>query len=294
MAQYSIPLAGEVVSVLCLFLLAQKWKLPRLVSLFGAFSISLVVAVPFVAVTPRLSSGWLPVALFLQILLSILICLGLLFIRFWRDPNRIPPQMEGVILSAADGKVAYVKTLAAGLPFHITKSGRTYLLDELLGLPLFQEDTHLIGVDMNLLDVHVNRSPINGVVDQVHRLDGGFLSLGMKIAQLTNSRLTTSIHNASLKVAVVQVASRLVRRVDGYLHPGEHVSAGQRLGMIRFGSLVVVIFPLRSDVHVVVKPGDQVKAGTSILAYYDESIPISASEMDDGPAFIDKAVNYVI
>ncbi len=70
-------------------------------------------------------------------------------------------------------------------------------------------------------------------------------------------------------MAVVQVASRLVRRVESYLSIGETVGAGQRLGMIRFGSLVAVVLPQREDVRIEVKPGDRVTGGISVLAHYE-------------------------
>lgn len=83
-----------------------------------------------------------------------------------------------------------------------------------------------------------------------------------------NERVTTLIENAALNVTVVQVASRLVRCVESYRNVGETVNIGQRLGMIRVGSLVAVVLPLREDVTIEVKPGDRVTAGVSIVARY--------------------------
>jgi phosphatidylserine decarboxylase len=92
--------------------------------------------------------------------------------------------------------------------------------------------------------------------------------LGRDEAPFVNERLTTVIENDSLNVAVVQIASRLVRRVQSYLNVAEPVSAGQRLGMIRLGSLVAVVLPQREDIDIQVKPGDRVTAGETILARY--------------------------
>jgi phosphatidylserine decarboxylase len=86
-----------------------------------------------------------------------------------------------------------------------------------------------------------------------------------------NERLTTVIQNASLTLAVVQIASRLVRRVETFVSPGQTVSIGQRLGIIRFGSLVAVVLPQREDVKIEVKVGDRVVAGVSVLARYGAS-----------------------
>src|SRR5512139_278032 len=127
---------------------------------------------------------------------------------------------------------------------------------------------HVIGVGMSLLDVHVNRCPISGQVKLTKHLAGKFLSLGRDEAPFVNERLTTVIENDSLNVAVVQIASRLVRRVQSYLKVAETVSAGQRLGMIRLGSLVAVVLPQREDIDIQVKPGDRVTAGETILARY--------------------------
>ena len=95
------------------------------------------------------------------------------------------------------------------------------------------------------------------------------MSLRKEESPFVNARLTTIIENVSLSVAVVQVASRLVRRVESYLSVGGRVSAGQRLGMIRLGSLVAVIMPQRKDVRIEAKPGERVTAGVSVLARYN-------------------------
>ena len=121
---------------------------------------------------------------------------------------------------------------------------------------------------MSFLDVHVTRCPIEGKVTLQKHIEGQFMSLGREEAQFLNARCTTIIEDRSLTLAVVQVASRLVRRVESYLSLGATVTSGQRMGMIRFGSLVAVVLPRRADIQVLVKPGDRVTAGVSILARY--------------------------
>jgi len=192
-----------------------------------------------------------------------------MMVRFWRDPERVPPEKNGVVLSAADGKVIYVRNVDEGSTPLVTKGGRDYLLRELTGTSLLASAAYVIGVEMNMLNVHVTRCPIAGQVKLQKRIEGKFISLRKREAPFVNERLTTIIENASLTVAVVQVASRLVRRVESYLRVGETVGAGQRLGMIRFGSLVAVVLPKRDDLRIAVNPGDRVKAGVSVLARYD-------------------------
>jgi phosphatidylserine decarboxylase len=172
-----------------------------------------------------------------------------------------------VVLSAADGVVDYVWHIAKDSQTIVSKAGRDYRLDELTGTDLASA-VHVVGVGMSFLDVHVNRCPIPGHVALTKHIAGKFMSLGRDEAQFVNERFTTVIEGRSLSVAVVQIASRLVRRIEGYLKVGETVSAGQRLGMIRLGSLVAIVIPDREDVRIEVKPGDRVTAGVSVLARY--------------------------
>lgn len=263
---------GAVISVLLMLPLVVKWKLPKLITLIGAVAVSIVAAVPFFWIYPMGGAGWgLVLAVLGQIALALALGLRLLMWRFWRDPERVPPEVDGVVLSAADGKVLYVRTIDQGSTPLVTKSGRDYALRELTGTSPLGTAAHIIGVGMNLLDVHVNRCPIAGQVNSLKHIEGQFISLAREEAPFVNARLTTVIENASLSVAVVQVASRLVRRVESYLNVGERVSAGQRLGMIRFGSLVTVVFPHAENVRIEVKPGDRVTAGVSVLARYEAS-----------------------
>lgn len=263
---------GAVISVLLMLPLVVKWKLPMLITLIGAVAVSIVAALPFFWIYPICGAGWgLVLAVLGQIALALALGLGLLMWRFWRDPERIPPEVDGIVLSAADGKVLYVRVIEQGSTPLVTKSGRDYALRELMGTSPLGTAAHIIGVGMNLLDVHVNRCPIAGQVNSLKHIGRQFISLGKEEAPFVNARLTTVIENASLSVAVVQVASRLVRRVESYLSVGERVSAGQRLGMIRFGSLVTVVFPHAESVRIEVKPGDRVTAGVSVLARYEAS-----------------------
>ncbi len=258
---------GAAFSILLTMLVARKWKLPRRPVLLGAAVSACLAAGAFLRLYPRCRTRRAVVGAMLgQIGLALACSFALAMERFWRDPERVPPDEEGLILSPADGKVVYARTIDSSATPLVKKRGRDYLLTELMETSLADCGSHVIGVEMNLLNVHVNRCPISGQVRSVNHIGGKFISLGKDEAPFVNERCTTVIENAALPVATVQVASRLVRRIDTYLSEGQTVSAGQRLGMIRFGSLVAVVLPKREDVSIEVKTGDQVKAGISILA----------------------------
>lgn len=260
---------GAACSALLMLALALKWKLPKLLAMIGIAAAAILTAVPFVWIYPQFESKFgLGVVAFGQIAMALAFGLLLVLLRFWRDPERIPPETDRVVLSAADGEVVYVWNIAEDSAMVVSKGGRKYQLDELTGTNLAMGAVCAVGVGMSFLDVHVNRCPISGHVKLVKHIAGKFISLGRDEAPFVNERLTTVIENDSLNVAVVQIASRLVRRVQSYLEVGETVGAGQRLGMIRFGSLVAIIFPDREDVQIEVTPGDYVKAGISVLARY--------------------------
>ncbi len=261
---------GATSSILLMLPPIMKWKLARRAAFAGATAATLAAALPFFWIYPLCETSWGLAAGFLgQIALALTLALSLMMLPFGRDPERVPPEEKGVVLSAADGEVLYIRTVDEGSTPLVTKHGRDYLLRELTGTSLLARAAHVIGVEMTFLDVHVNRCPIAGQVKLLKHIEGKFISLGKDEAPFVNERLTTIIENPSLTVAVVQIASRFVRRVESYLNMGETVSVGQRLGMIRFGSLVAVVLPKREDVSIEVKPGARVTAGVSVLARYE-------------------------
>jgi phosphatidylserine decarboxylase len=263
---------GGGLSMVLMLPLTIKWKLTKLVALVGGAAATVTAALLFLWIYPLCQTRWgLAAAVLGQMAVALVLALSLIMVRFWRDPERVPPEEDGVVLSPADGKVIYAMAIDGGATPMVKKSGRDYLLRELTGTSLLASTAYVIGVEMSLLDVHVTRCSVAGLVKLQKHIKGKFISLGRDEAPFVNARLTTIIENPSLSVAVVQVASRLVRRVEGYLRVGDIASAGQRLGMIRFGSLVATVLPRRDDVSLAVQPGDRVKAGVSVLARYDVS-----------------------
>ena len=191
---------------------------------------------------------------------------ALLAIRFYRDPKRTAPARDDVIVSPADGIVVYVRTSDRGLLPVSDKRGRRYPLTELTKTRLHQDDAVVIGIAMNFADVHVNRSPLQGRVVFRRHFPGPFGSLRKPEAVFANERATTVIEGNGLQVAIVQIASRLVRQIALFLREGEDVALGQRLGVIRLGSQVDLVLPARDDVRVTTKVGERLRAGESIVA----------------------------
>ena len=118
---------------------------------------------------------------------------------------------------------------------------------------------------MNLMDVHVNRAPIAGRVRLVTRVPGTFGSLRKPEMAASNERVTTVIETGNLQVAMVQIASRLVRRIAVFVSEGEELGLGQRVGAIRFGSQVDLLLPSERHISLAVEVGDRVLAGRTIV-----------------------------
>jgi phosphatidylserine decarboxylase len=197
---------------------------------------------------------------------TLAICASVVLWRFYRDPERAPPEGEAAVVSPADGLVIYVHESQRGQLPVSTKHGRSFRLDELVRTPLRSDDSIVVGIALNFLDVHVNRAPIAGAVTAQQRHPGRFASLKQPIAVFTNERATTVLERSGLQVAVVLIASRLVRRIVTFVNVGEEVELGQRIGVIRFGSQVDLVLPKRDGVHILVRPGDRVRAGETLIA----------------------------
>jgi phosphatidylserine decarboxylase len=199
-------------------------------------------------------------------LLTLVAAFGLLAYRFFRDPERKVPLTPNVIVSPADGEVLYVRESRDGALPISTKRRRSYTLWELTRTPLQMKDAVVIGIGMSFLDVHVNRAPVAGLIATQRHFRGLFGSLRRPEMVFHNERMTTIVQSGDLQIAVVQIASRLVRQICSFVQESQQVELGQRIGMIRFGSQVDLVLPRRPDLEVTVKPGDRVIAGQSIVA----------------------------
>lgn len=194
--------------------------------------------------------------------------LGLAFaitmIRFWRTPKRTVDQDPSVLVSPADGNIIYIKQVdKEKVPISI-KGGRLSELEELTKTNLLDEPCWLIGINMTPFDVHKNCAPVDGAIVLQQHTSGKFLSLKSYDSELENERNTFVIENRKIRVGIVQIASRLVRRIDAYKKQGENVKKGDWLGMIRFGSQVDLILPSSAVINVAL--GQQVYAGRTKMA----------------------------
>lgn len=156
---------------------------------------------------------------------------------FFRDPERIAPSAD-VIVAPADGKVVAVRDLG---------DGQTR-----------------ISIFLNIFDVHVNRTPIPGKVTKVMYQPGKFLVASHEAASTENEQNMLVIEGAGTSVVCRQIAGLIARRIVCYKHAGDFVTAGERIGYIKFGSRVDVLFG--REWQTAIKPGVRVAAGTSVLA----------------------------
>jgi len=169
----------------------------------------------------------------------------LFVVFFFRDPERIPPEGPGIILSPADGKVLEVKRI----------EGR----DNPIGQPAVK-----VSIFMTVFNVHVNRSPVTGVVERVEYHPGKFFSANLDKASSENERNILALRtDDALKVAVIQIAGLIARRIVCRVAEGDRVKAGRRFGMIRFGSRLEVLLPEGSS--VLVERGEVTRAGMTVI-----------------------------
>lgn len=253
--------AGYLLALVPTVPLAWKWQLGVRLCLAWMAALALIAA--FLIAPFELS--FVPATVLIAFL-TVAGAVALTAWRFFRDPERTAPAADDVLVSPADGEVIYVREARGGVVPVSTKHGRDYTLEELTKTRLRADDAVVIGISMNLLDVHVNRAPIRGRVLFRRHFKGLFGSLRDPEMILQNERATTVIESGSLQVAVVQIASRLVRQITSYVGEGETVNAGQRIGAIRFGSQVDVVVSAAQAVEVAVKPGMHVRAGETVLA----------------------------
>ncbi|MBW2431510.1 MAG: phosphatidylserine decarboxylase family protein [Deltaproteobacteria bacterium] len=180
-----------------------------------------------------------------------LICLVVTFsiCGFFRDPDRIIPDIRGAVVSPADGKV-----IAASII-----DNTSYYTGTAMKISIF----------MSLFNVHVNRVPSDGLVKKISYYPGKFFSANLDKASLENEHNAVFIDMENGKaLCVVQIAGLIARRIICKIQPGDRLVRGQRFGLICFGSRLDVYLP--SDIDLKVTVGDKVKAGASILGQFKD------------------------
>ncbi len=171
---------------------------------------------------------------------------------FFRDPVRVTPQEDGILVSPADGLV----TMIERVPVPPELRGPNALGDN----PLVR-----ISVFMSVFDVHINRTPITGTVRQVIYIAGKFLNADFDKASEENERQHILVEDRmGLRIGFTQIAGLVARRIVAFVKPGDMVLAGQRIGLIRFGSRVDIFLP--PEYAPTVALGQRAIAGETVLA----------------------------
>jgi phosphatidylserine decarboxylase len=256
-----------VLSQLILVPIAYKWELNLKVVSISALIIGL-----FVGLAINIAEGYfymgLPLKLISCFILIVLISMSALMFRFYRDPDRVPPEGTNIILSPADGTIKYIKSIEKGeIPFSSKGKEKIKLSEPLTGI-LEDGQGYLIGILMTYLDVHVTRTPIKGKLTYFKHIPGQFLSLKREDAPYRNERVMEVVESDRFKIGLIQIASRLVRRIVTYSKEGDELALGQRIGMITFGSQVDVVLPKLQGLKIKARVGEQVYAGLSIIAEF--------------------------
>ena len=164
---------------------------------------------------------------------------------FFRDPDRVPPPASEAILAPADGRVVEV------IPFSAWRGPG--------GEPLTQ-----VGIFLSPWDVHINRAPAAGTVEAVEFRPGKFQVAWAPAASLQNEQTLIRLRTADGNLWMKQVAGVLARRIVTWVRPGDKVEAGERVGLIRFGSRTDLILPSRYALRV--RPGQRAVGGVTVVA----------------------------
>ena len=173
-------------------------------------------------------------------LLAFPLLLAAFFLWFFRDPERVIPQGEGLIVSPADGVVTEAEWIETTIGNRLR-----------------------VSIFLNVFSVHVNRCPISGTVKVVDYRKGGFMNAANADSVLANEQTMIVIAGERCEVAFKQIAGLLARRIVCNLKEGDQVLRGARMGMIKFGSRCDVLMPAEADLRV--KVGAKVMGGVSVL-----------------------------
>jgi len=202
--------------------------------------------IPFVAlflipaVGVAVAAGlWGPV--WLWVIVAVCLALAAFMAYFFRDPERSTPDGEGIVVSPADGKVLVVERLDpddAAAPTQVS-------------------------IFLSPMDVHINRAPIGGTIDEVTYKPGEFRVASRRIASEVNEQNVIVIRNPEMRIVARQIAGILARRIVCWKKAGDAVAAGERIGLMKFSSRMDVV--MTSDVEVLCRVGDRVVGGETVI-----------------------------
>jgi phosphatidylserine decarboxylase len=166
---------------------------------------------------------------------------------FFRDPNRVTPTREGLVVAPADGRVS--KIINAVPPPELNIGERA--------LPR-------VSIFMNVFNCHINRSPVTGRIEKIVYKAGTFINAELDKASENNERNSFIVSSGQTRILVVQIAGLIARRIVTFAREGASVRAGERIGMIRFGSRVDVYLP--EGTRPLVAEGQTAVAGETVIA----------------------------
>jgi phosphatidylserine decarboxylase len=203
---------------------------------------SLITAIILYIISSMAQGHWL----IIWRALSVIVFLFALFTAyFFRDPERIVPYDDNALLSPADGTIIDIREVEEPL----------YL----------KENVKRVSIFMSPFNVHINRTPLTGVIDFVHYHPGKFLSAFKEKASLDNESILIGIRDSKgvQKIAVKLIAGLIARRIVFNKKPGDALRQGERMGMIRFGSRAELFCPLSTEIRI--KNGDTVNGGLTVI-----------------------------
>jgi phosphatidylserine decarboxylase len=169
---------------------------------------------------------------------------------FFRDPYRNVPNQPGIVVSAADGRVTRVEET---------------------------DDGKIVSVFLSPLDVHINRSPVEGTIKRVEYVEGKKRPATSNEASFDNERNSLTIENEAITVVCTQIAGILARRIVCWNREGDVLRRGEKFGLIKFGSRTDLLMP--GSVEILVKVGDRVRGGESMIARYSGFVPVAEIDM---------------
>lgn len=225
-----------------------KWRFPAIHPegrKFGAIAIGITLLLWLV--------GWEPLA-WLMAGISIWV------FAFFRDPVRATPQGTDLLVAPADGLITLIQTVLP--PREIAGE------DGIGTAPMVR-----VSMFMSVFDVHINRTPISGTIKQVVYISGKFINADLDKASEDNERQHIVVERADgLRIGFTQIAGLVARRIVPFVKPGAVVAAGQRIGLIRFGSRVDIYLPAGTVPRVVL--GQRTVAGETVIAKLGEAEPM--------------------
>jgi phosphatidylserine decarboxylase len=174
---------------------------------------------------------------------------------FFRDPARVTPVREGLVISPADGRVSQIVIASPPAELELGVAPRPR-----------------ISIFMSVFDVHVNRTPVTGVIERIAYRPGKFINADLDKASEDNERNSFVIRTGGVRVGMVQIAGLLARRIVCFTREGQTVNVGDRVGLIRFGSRVDVYLP--EGTRPLVSEGQTALAGETVIADLTAAVTI--------------------